>query len=165
MVLDITRDNHVVAISPEYGRLELSPRAIVLAMGCRERTRGALMVPGTRPAGVMTAGTAQRLMNVEGYLPGRDIVILGSGDIGLIMARRFTLEGASVRAVLEVMPYSTGLNAQRRSVSGMTYGIPLMLSHTVTAVHGVKRVSGVTCCASGCEAQCDSGDRARDIGM
>jgi len=109
MVLDITRDNHVVAISPEYGRLELSPRAIVLAMGCRERTRGALMVPGTRPAGVMTAGTAQRLMNVEGYLPGRDIVILGSGDIGLIMARRFTLEGASVRAVLEVMPYSTGL--------------------------------------------------------
>jgi len=84
MVLDITRDNHVVAISPEYGRLEFSPRAIVLAMGCRERTRGALMVPGTRPAGVMTAGTAQRLMNVEGYLPGRDIVILGSGDIGLI---------------------------------------------------------------------------------
>ena len=143
MVLDITRDNHVVAISPEYGRLEFSPRAIVLAMGCRERTRGALMVPGTRPAGVMTAGTAQRLMNVEGYLPGRDIVILGSGDIGLIMARRFTLEGASVKAVLEVMPYSTGLT--RNVVQCLDdYGIPLMLSHTVTAVHGVKRVSGVT---------------------
>ena len=143
MVLDITRDNHVVAISPEYGRLEFSPRAIVLAMGCRERTRGALMVPGTRPAGVMTAGTAQRLMNVEGYLPGRDIVILGSGDIGLIMARRFTLEGASVKAVLEVMPYSTGLT--RNVVQCLDdYGIPLMLSHTVTAVHGAKRVSGVT---------------------
>ena len=143
MVLDVTRDRHVVAISPVHGRLEFSPRAIVLAMGCRERTRGALMVPGTRPAGVMTAGTAQRLMNLEGYLPGQNIVILGSGDIGLIMARRFTLEGASVGAVLEVMPYSTGLT--RNVVQCLDdYGIPLMLRHTVTSVHGAKRVSGVT---------------------
>ena len=143
MVLAIRADHTIMAISPELGRLELYAKAIVLSMGCRERTRGAIMVPGTRPAGVMTAGTAQRYMNVEGYLPGRNIVILGSGDIGLIMARRFTLEGARVNAVLEIMPYSTGLT--RNVVQCLDdYGIPLLLSHTVTSVHGGKRVTGVS---------------------
>jgi len=143
MVLAVRPDRRIVAISPELGRLELHAKAIVLSMGCRERTRGAIMVPGTRPAGVMTAGTAQRYMNVEGYLPGRNIVILGSGDIGLIMARRFTLEGAQVSAVLEIMPYSTGLT--RNVVQCLDdYGIPLLLSHTVTSVHGGKRVTGVS---------------------
>jgi len=143
MVLAVWSDRTMVAISPELGRLELHARAIVLSMGCRERTRAAIMVPGTRPAGVMTAGTAQRYMNVEGYLPGRNIVILGSGDIGLIMARRFTLEGAHVNAVLEIMPYSTGLT--RNVVQCLDdYGIPLLLSHTVTSVHGGRRVAGVS---------------------
>ncbi len=143
MVLVVRSDRTIVAISPELGRLELHARAIVLSMGCRERTRAAIMVPGTRPAGVMTAGTAQRYMNVEGYLPGRNIVILGSGDIGLIMARRFTLEGAHVNAVLEIMPYSTGLT--RNVVQCLDdYGIPLLLSHTVTSVHGGRRVTGVS---------------------
>src|SRR5664280_555741 len=158
-------DRRIVAISPELGRLELHAKAIVLSMGCRERTRGAIMVPGTRPAGVMTAGTAQRYMNVEGYLPGRNIVILGSGDIGLIMARRFMLEGAQVSAVLEIMPYSTGLT--RNVVQCLDdYGIPLLLSHTVTSVHGGKRVTGVSiaqvdehrCPVPGteCEISCDT---------
>jgi NADPH-dependent 2,4-dienoyl-CoA reductase/sulfur reductase-like enzyme len=143
MVLTVRPDRTIVAISPDLGRLELHAKAIVLSMGCRERTRGAIMVPGTRPAGVMTAGTAQRYMNVEGYLPGRNIVILGSGDIGLIMARRFTLEGARVNAVLEIMPYSTGLT--RNVVQCLDdYGIPLMLSHTVTSVQGGKRVTSVS---------------------
>ena len=143
MVLAVRPNRTVVAISPEFGRLELHARAIVLCMGCRERTRAAIMVPGTRPAGVMTAGTAQRYMNLEGYLPGRNIVILGSGDIGLIMARRFTLEGAHVNAVLEIMPYSTGLT--RNVVQCLDdYGIPLLLSHTVTSVHGGRRVTGVS---------------------
>jgi NADPH-dependent 2,4-dienoyl-CoA reductase/sulfur reductase-like enzyme len=143
MVLTVRPDRTIVAISPDLGRLELHARAVVLSMGCRERTRAAIMVPGSRPAGVMTAGTAQRYMNVEGYLPGRNIVILGSGDIGLIMARRFTLEGARVNAVLEIMPYSTGLT--RNVVQCLDdYGIPLMLSHTVTSVHGGKRVTGVS---------------------
>jgi len=143
MVLAVRPDRTIVAISPELGRLELHAKAIVLSMGCRERTRAAIMVPGTRPAGVMTAGTAQRYMNVEGYLPGRNIVILGSGDIGLIMARRFTLEGARVNAVLEIMPYSTGLT--RNIVQCLDdYGIPLLLNHTVTSVHGGKRVTGVS---------------------
>jgi NADPH-dependent 2,4-dienoyl-CoA reductase/sulfur reductase-like enzyme len=143
MVLTMRPDRTIVAISPDRGRLELHARAVVLSMGCRERTRAAIMVPGSRPAGVMTAGTAQRYMNVEGYLPGRNIVILGSGDIGLIMARRFTLEGAQVNAVLEIMPYSTGLT--RNVVQCLDdYGIPLMLSHTVTSVHGGKRVTGVS---------------------
>ena len=143
MVLTVRPDRTIVAISPNLGRLELHARAVVLSMGCRERTRAAIMVPGSRPAGVMTAGTAQRYMNVEGYLPGRNIVILGSGDIGLIMARRFTLEGARVNAVLEIMPYSTGLT--RNVVQCLDdYGIPLLLSHTVTSVHGGKRVTGVS---------------------
>ena len=143
MVLAVRPDRTVVVISPQLGRLELHAKAIVLSMGCRERTRGAIRVPGTRPAGVMTAGTAQRYMNIEGFLPGQSIVILGSGDIGLIMARRFTLEGARVSAVLELMPYSTGLT--RNIVQCLDdYGIPLLLSHTVTSVHGNKRVTGVS---------------------
>ncbi|MHB8105875.1 MAG: NAD(P)/FAD-dependent oxidoreductase [Candidatus Cryosericum sp.] len=143
MVLAVRPDRTIVAISPHLGRLELHARAIVLSMGCRERTRAAIMVPGTRPAGVMTAGTAQRYMNVEGFLPGRNIVILGSGDIGLIMARRFTLEGARVNAVLEIMSYSTGLT--RNVVQCLDdYGIPLLLSHTVTSVHGGRHVTGVS---------------------
>lgn len=142
MVLELTGDRTITAISPVYGRLVLHASAIVLAMGCRERTRASIMVPGTRPAGVMTAGTAQRYMNIEGYLPGRSIVILGSGDIGLIMARRFTLEGATVKAVLEIMPYATGL--MRNVVQCLDdYGIPLLLSHTVTCIYGNKRVTGV----------------------
>jgi NADPH-dependent 2,4-dienoyl-CoA reductase/sulfur reductase-like enzyme len=143
MVLAVRSDRTVVAISPQFGRLELHAKAVVLSMGCRERTRGAIMVPGTRPAGVMTAGTAQRYMNIEGFLPGHSIVILGSGDIGLIMARRFALEGAKVNAVLELMPYSTGLT--RNIVQCLDdYNIPLLLSHTVTSVHGNRRVTGVS---------------------
>ncbi len=143
MVLAVKPDKTIMAVSPDLGRFELHARSIVLSMGCRERTRGAIMVPGTRPAGVMTAGTAQRYMNIEGFLPGRNVVILGSGDIGLIMARRFTLEGANVSAVLEIMPYSTGLT--RNVVQCLDdYGIPLLLSHTVTSVHGGRRVTGVS---------------------
>jgi len=143
MVLALRPDRTVVAISPQMGRLELRAKAVVLSMGCRERTRGAIKVPGTRPAGVMTAGTAQRYMNIEGFLPGHRIVILGSGDVGLIMARRFTLEGATVCAVLELMPYSTGLT--RNIVQCLDdYGIPLLLSHTVTRIHGNKRVTSVS---------------------
>ncbi|MHB8070885.1 MAG: NAD(P)/FAD-dependent oxidoreductase [Candidatus Cryosericum sp.] len=143
MVLAVKPDKTLVAISPQLGRLELHAKAVVLSMGCRERTRGAIRVPGTRPAGVMTAGTAQRYMNIDGFLPGRSIVILGSGDIGLIMARRFTLEGAKVSAVLELMPYSTGLT--RNIVQCLDdYGIPLLLRHTVTSVHGNRRVTGVS---------------------
>lgn len=161
MVLAVRPDRTIVAISPELGRLELHGRSIVLSMGCRERTRAAIMVPGTRPAGVMTAGTAQRYMNVEGYLPGRNIVILGSGDIGLIMARRFTLEGARVNAVLEIMPYSTGLT--RNVVQCLDdYGIPLLLSHTVTSVHGGKRVTGV-CIAQVDEHRCPIPGTEREI--
>ncbi len=143
MVLALRPDRSLVVISPQSGRLELHAKAVVLSMGCRERTRGAIAVPGTRPAGVMTAGTAQRYMNIEGFLPGRSIVILGSGDIGLIMARRFSLEGAKVSAVLELMPYSTGLT--RNIVQCLDdYGIPLLLSHTVTSIHGNRRVTGVS---------------------
>lgn len=143
MVLALSADHTVVVISPVNGRMELHAKAVVLAMGCRERTRGAIMIPGTRPAGVMTAGTAQRYMNMEGYLPGCNILILGSGDIGLIMARRFTLEGAKVNAVVEIMPYSTGLT--RNIVQCLDdYSIPLLLSHTVTEVHGTRRVTGAT---------------------
>ena len=123
--------------------MEISATAIVLAMGCRERPRGAISIPGTRPAGVMTAGTAQRFANIDGYLPGKEVVILGSGDIGLIMARRMTLEGAKVKAVCELMPYSSGLT--RNIVQCLEdFDIPLKLSHTVTEIHGQERVEGVT---------------------
>ena len=122
---------------------EIQAKAIVLAMGCRERARGALNIPGYRPAGIYSAGTAQRLVNREGFMPGREVVILGSGDIGLIMARRMTFEGANVKVVAELMPYSGGL--KRNIVQCLDdYGIPLKLSHTVVDIRGKERVTGVT---------------------
>ena len=143
MVMDITKERVVTAMSSERGICQIQADAVVLAMGCRERPRGALNIPGYRPAGIYTAGTAQRLVNMEGYLPGREVVILGSGDIGLIMARRMTLEGAHVNVVAELMPYSGGL--KRNIVQCLDdYGIPLKLSHTVVKIHGKKRVEGVT---------------------
>ena len=143
MVLEFTADRRVLAVSAEYGLLEIEAGAIVLAMGCRERTRGALSIPGTRPAGVFTAGCAQRLTNMEGYMPGRQVVILGSGDIGLIMARRMTWEGAKVMAVCELMPYSSGLN--RNIVQCLVDNdIPLKFNHTVVRIHGRERVEAVT---------------------
>ena len=143
MVLEVTPGKRVCMVGKSTGYREEDAKAIVLAMGCRERTRGAIAIPGTRPAGVFTAGAAQRYVNIEGWLPGRRVVILGSGDIGLIMARRLTLEGAKVLACVEVMPYSGGLN--RNIVQCLEdYGIPLYLSHTVTDIRGRNRVEGVT---------------------
>lgn len=143
MVMEISPDKIITAVNSEKGIYQIQAQAVVLAMGCRERPRGALNIPGYRPAGIYTAGTAQRMVNIEGVLPGRDVVILGSGDIGLIMARRMTLEGAHVRAVAELMPYSGGL--KRNIVQCLEdYGIPLKLSHTVVQIHGKKRVEGVT---------------------
>jgi len=142
-VISVGADREVTYINREEGLVKLQARAVILAMGCRERSRGALNIPGYRPAGVYSAGTAQRLMNIEGMKVGREVVILGSGDIGLIMARRMTLEGAKVKLVAEVMPYSGGL--KRNIVQCLDdYGIPLMLSHTVVDIHGKERVSGVT---------------------
>ncbi|MGI6230816.1 MAG: NAD(P)/FAD-dependent oxidoreductase [Tractidigestivibacter sp.] len=142
MVLDISGQRVVTCVSESEGLRQISAGAIVLAMGCRERPRGALNIPGFRPAGIYTAGTAQRLVNIEGLLPGREVVILGSGDIGLIMARRMTLEGAHVACVAELMPYSGGL--KRNIVQCLDdFGIPLLLSHTVTRVEGQKRVEAV----------------------
>ena len=133
----------VTCVSRELGLQVVEAAAVVLAMGCRERPRGALNIPGTRPAGIFSAGTAQRLVNLEGYLPGREVVILGSGDIGLIMARRMTLEGAKVKCVAELMPYSGGL--KRNIVQCLDdFGIPLKLSHTVVDIQGKERVTGVT---------------------
>lgn len=143
MVISIDRKKKVTAMSREEGLFEIQAKAIVLAMGCRERARGALNIPGYRPAGIYSAGTAQRLVNMEGYLPGREVVILGSGDIGLIMARRMTLEGAKVKVVAELMPYSGGL--KRNIVQCLNdYDIPLRLSHTVVDIRGKERVEGVT---------------------
>jgi NADPH-dependent 2,4-dienoyl-CoA reductase/sulfur reductase-like enzyme len=143
MVLEISDDRIVHAISKAEGFITLEAKAVVLAMGCRERTRGALAIPGFRPAGVFTAGTAQRYLNMEGYMVGKKVLILGSGDIGLIMARRMTLEGAKVMAVCELMPFSGGLT--RNIVQCLDdYDIPLMLSHTVTDIKGKDRVEGVT---------------------
>ena len=146
MVLDITQENRekvVTAMNRDEGLLFLRTKAVILAMGCRERPRGALNIPGYRPAGIYTAGTAQRLVNMEGYMPGREVVILGSGDIGLIMARRMTLEGAKVKVVAELMPYSGGL--QRNIVQCLEdFQIPLKLSHTVVDIQGKERVAGVT---------------------
>lgn len=147
MVLDLSASDdglrHVIAMNREDGLLQLSARTLILAMGCRERPRGALNIPGFRPAGIYTAGTAQRLVNMEGFLPGKEVVILGSGDIGLIMARRMTLEGARVKAVAELLPYSGGL--QRNIVQCLEdFDIPLKLSHTVVDIQGKDRVSGVT---------------------
>lgn len=143
MVLSISEDKEVTIINREDGLATIKARAIILAMGCRERPRGALNIPGFRPAGIYSAGTAQRLMNIEGFSVGKEVVILGSGDIGLIMARRMTLEGAKVKVVAELMPYSGGL--KRNIVQCLDdYGIPLKLSHTVVNIEGKERVTGVT---------------------
>jgi NADPH-dependent 2,4-dienoyl-CoA reductase/sulfur reductase-like enzyme len=143
MVLSIDKNKMITAVNEQYGILELEAKAIILAMGCRERPRGALNIPGSRCAGIFTAGTAQRFVNIDGYMPGKEVVVLGSGDIGLIMARRMTLEGAKVKAVVELMPYSGGL--KRNIVQCLDdYDIPLLLSHTVTNIKGKDRVEGVT---------------------
>lgn len=143
MVLSISEDKTVTAVNQTDGLIQINAKAIVLAMGCRERSRGALNIPGYRPAGIYSAGTAQRLVNIEGFLPGREVVILGSGDIGLIMARRMTLEGAKVKVVAELMPFSGGL--KRNIVQCLDdFGIPLKLSHTVVAIHGKERLEGIT---------------------
>ncbi len=143
MVIDLAKDKTITAVSPERGVFEIQAKSVVLAMGCRERARGNLLIPGTRPAGVFTAGVAQRFINIDGFLPGREVVILGSGDIGLIMARRFTLEGAKVKGVYEIMPEPGGL--KRNIVQCLDdFGIPLYLSHTVVKIHGKERVEGVT---------------------
>ena len=143
MVLSVSPDKTVTAMNKQMGIFTLEATAVVLAMGCRERPRGALNIPGTRPAGIFTAGTAQRFVNMEGYMPGKEVVILGSGDIGLIMARRMTLEGAKVKAVCELMPYSGGLG--RNIVQCLRdFDIPLYLSHTVSRIHGKERVTGVS---------------------
>ncbi|MBE5836821.1 NAD(P)/FAD-dependent oxidoreductase [Butyrivibrio sp.] len=143
MVMDISADKVVTAINKDDGCFQIAAKAVILAMGCRERPRGALNIPGYRPAGIFSAGTAQRLVNIEGYMPGREVVILGSGDIGLIMARRMTLEGAKVKVVAELMPYSGGL--KRNIVQCLDdYGIPLKLSHTVVDIEGKDHVTAVT---------------------
>ena len=145
MVVDVQGGKNcvVTAMNKEQGMFQIECKAVVLAMGCRERSRGAMNIPGYRPAGVFSAGTAQRYVNIEGRLPGKRVVVLGSGDIGLIMARRMTLQGAKVKLVAEIMPYSGGL---RRNIAQCLddYDIPLMLSHTVTEIHGADRIEGVT---------------------
>ena len=143
MVLSISKDKQVTYMNREEGLVTIQAKTVVLAMGCRERSRGALNIPGFRPAGVYSAGTAQRLTNMEGKKVGREVVILGSGDIGLIMARRMTLEGAKVKVVAELMPYSGGL--KRNIVQCLEdFDIPLKLQHTVTEIHGKERLTGVT---------------------
>lgn len=143
MVLEITPKREIFAVSEQQGMMKIQAKAIILAMGCRERTRSQAFIFGTRPSGVMTAGTVQRYINVEGILPGKKAVILGSGDIGLIMARRMTLEGIEVEGVYEIMPNPGGL---RRNVVQCLdeYNIPLHLSTTVTWIHGKRRLEGVT---------------------
>lgn len=146
MVLDITPDRQITIISREHGVETVQAASVILAMGCRERPRGTLGIAGFRPQGIYTAGTAQRLLNIDGVLPGKEAVILGSGDIGLIMARRMTLEGAHVSAVFELMPYCNGLN--RNVVQCLEdYDIPLHLSHTVVEIHGKDKLEGVTVAA------------------
>ena len=143
MVLDLSAERVLTVTGPETGLVQIQAEAVVLAMGCRERPRGALNIPGCRPAGIYSAGTAQRLVNMEGFMPGKNVVILGSGDIGLIMARRMTLEGAKVHAVAEVLPYSGGL--KRNIVQCLEdFDIPLYLSTTVVNIHGRERLEGVT---------------------
>ena len=142
-VLDITEDKVITATNSEDGIFQIKAKAIILAMGCRERAKGAFNIAGSRPAGIYSAGTAQKLVNLEGYMPGKKVVILGSGDIGLIMARRMTLEGAKVQCVCELMPFSGGL-ARNIEQCLNDFGIPLKLSHTVVEIHGKGRLSGVT---------------------
>ena len=142
MVLEIDRDKKVTAVN-RNGLLEIDAKAVILAMGCRERPRGAINIPGRRPVGIYAAGTAQKFVNLDGFMPGKEVVVLGSGDIGLIMARRMTFEGAKVKAVIELMPYSGGL--KRNIVQCLDdFGIPLKLSHTVTQIKGKERLEGVT---------------------
>ncbi len=143
MVLGIDENKKITATNSSYGVFEIQARAIILAMGCRERPRGALNIAGTRPSGIYSAGMAQKLVNMKGYMPGKDVVILGSGDIGLIMARRMTFEGAKVHAVCELMSYSGGL-ARNIEQCLNDFGIPLKLSHTVVEIHGKERLEGVT---------------------
>lgn len=146
MVMDITPEKEITAMNRTDGLFHIQAKSIILAMGCRERSRGALNIPGYRPAGIYSAGTAQRLVNIEGFMPGREVVILGSGDIGLIMARRMTLEGAKVKVVAELMPYSGGL--KRNIVQCLDdFGIPLKLSHTVVDIKGRDRLEGITLAA------------------
>ena len=146
MVLEVNAKKQVTAINTKDGLMLIQAKAVILAMGCRERTRGALVIPGTRPAGIFTAGSAQRFVNIDGYLPGKKVVILGSGDIGLIMARRLTLEGAEVKLICELMPFSAGL---RRNIVQCVenFNIPLKFSHTITKIHGKERVEGVSVAA------------------
>lgn len=143
MVLDITKDKKITAVNSQDGVIKIKAKSLILAMGCRERPRGAINIPGSRSAGIYTAGTAQKFVNIDGYMPGKEVVILGSGDIGLIMARRMTLEGATVKAVVELMPYSSGL---RRNIAQCLedYEIPLKLSHTIIDIKGKERIQGVT---------------------
>ena len=143
VVLEAANDKTVWTVSPRQGVSRITAKAIIFAMGCRERTRGALRIPGWRPAGIFTAGAAQRMVNMEGYIPGKKIVVLGSGDIGLIMARRMTLEGAQVQAVVELLPYSSGLTSNVVQCLE-DFGIPLYLSHTVSFIHGKEKISKVT---------------------
>ena len=143
MVLDISKDKVITATNEDEGIIKIEAKAIILAMGCRERPKGALNIAGTRPAGIFSAGTAQKFVNMKGYMPGKEVVILGSGDIGLIMARRMTLEGARVKAVCELMPYSGGL-ARNIQQCLNDFDIPLKLSHTVVEIHGKERLEGVT---------------------
>lgn len=140
--LSLTKEKEITAVNAEEGEFTLRAKAVILAMGCRERSKGALNIAGSRPAGIYSAGTAQKYVNVKGYLPGKNVVILGSGDIGLIMARRMTLEGAKVLAVCEIMPYSGGL---KRNIAQCLndFGIPLYLNHTITKIEGKERVTGV----------------------
>lgn len=143
MVLNLTKEKKIQMINTIDGFVELEAKAVILAMGCRERTRGAIAIPGDRPAGIFTAGAAQRFINMEGYMVGKKVLILGSGDIGLIMARRMTLEGAEVKAVVELLPYSGGL--MRNIVQCLNdYDIPLLLSHTIINIKGKERVEAVT---------------------
>lgn len=144
MVIEIDRDDkRLYAVNREKGACNIGYKSLVLAMGCRERTRGAIAIPGTRPAGILTAGTAQRYINMQGYMVGKEFVILGSGDIGMIMARRLTLEGAKVKAVVEIMPYLSGLI--RNKVQCLDdFEVPLYLKHTITDIKGKDRVEKVT---------------------
>ncbi|MBO5726664.1 MAG: FAD-dependent oxidoreductase [Clostridia bacterium] len=143
MVMDITEDKVITATNKEEGIFFIEAKAIILAMGCRERSKGALNIPGERPSGIFSAGTAQKFVNLKGYMPGKKVVILGSGDIGLIMARRMTLEGAKVIAVCEIMPYSGGLSRNIEQCLN-DFDIPLKLSHTVVEIHGKEHLTGVT---------------------
>ena len=143
MVLDLTQDKVITATNSQDGIFQIKAKSVILAMGCRERSKGALNIAGSRPAGIFSAGTAQKFVNTKGYLPGKNVVILGSGDIGLIMARRMTLEGAKVHAVCEIMPYSGGL-ARNIQQCLNDFDIPLKLSHTIVEIHGKDRLEGVT---------------------